>query len=363
VASNQWGQIQEYLRLDGNHFVDDDGDGHAATEFEVRLLVGGELGEKVWTLSTSDPATLRSARLADGEFVIGGQLLAWKRYAARVRYQDDACQPEWSEWSAPVSFRIDDGTSAYWFDQFQVRDIHVDLSPESIASINAEAIPNGCTRHQRSYYAGTVTIDGQVYDGAGVRVKGGCGSARRLDAKAGLKINLSWDDPAVEGCPEERRYQGLERLTLNSMVQDPSYTHEQMAYRFLHAMDAPAPRVAYSRILLNGESKGVHLHVETIDRRFLSRWFGSNQGALFEGIYWCELLPENLPPNVTPEASCFEPKFEVDECDTPNPEADPVDHTLLTQLAADLAAIPDGQFSRPLGRVHLSDHEQLPPLP
>ena len=124
--------------------------------------------------------------------------------------------------------------------------------------------------------------------------KGGCGSAEDLDGKAGLKVHLSWDDAQVAGCPAKRRLGGLEKLTFNNMTQDPSMSHEMLAYALYAEMGVPVPRATYARVTVNGEYFGIYAHLETIDRRFLARHFGSNRGALYEGTYWCDLIASNV---------------------------------------------------------------------
>ena len=44
-------------------------------------------------------------------------------------------------------------------------------------------------------------------------------------------------------------------------------------------------RIAYARLTVNGTYYGLYNNIETIDRRFLTRHFSSNRGALYEGTY------------------------------------------------------------------------------
>jgi spore coat protein CotH len=248
---------------------------------------------------------------------------------------------EWSEWAA---FRTDDG-SAYLFDPDRIHDVYIDIEPDSFNAINAEAVPPGCVPYTRPYHPVTVRFEDQVFAGAGGRVKGGCGSARDLSRKAGFKLNLSYDDPAVAGCPDTRRLFGLKRLTLNNMVQDRSYLHESIGYQFYKAMGVPTPRTAHVRVFVNDELWGLYLHVESIDRRFLARWFESNQGMMYEGTYWCDLVPENLPPSEMEESACLSRKFSADECsDPPQPDTDPTTYGPLTELVEAIDALPAGEF-------------------
>lgn len=132
--------------------------------------------------------------------------------------------------------------------------------------MNDEAWPETCGHWPTSYQPAKLHFSGSELD-VGMRVKGGCGSGRSLERKASLKLNLSWDDPSVPGCPREQRLHGLKRLTFNNMVQDPTMTHEMVAYKFYRKLGLPSPRTACAEIYLNHEYWGLYLHAESIDRR------------------------------------------------------------------------------------------------
>jgi len=95
---------------------------------------------------------------------------------------------------------------------------------------------------QRDYQPGRLTFEGQVFEDVGIKVKGGCGSSRHTTQKAGLKISLNWDDPAVPGCPTTPAALRQTHLTLNNMVQDPTFERERLAYQLFRAMGVPAAR-------------------------------------------------------------------------------------------------------------------------
>ncbi len=330
---------------------------HLATEISLWRVAGGERVNEVWNAMLTEPGNLVSATLSDGTFISVAEmngLLKWKDYAIRARHQLKAlecpqsngsathCCPEWSEWSTERLFRVDDGSTAV-FDPTQTINVAFEIPAESYAAINAEALPPGCVPYSRSYQQAAVVVDGERFDNIGLRVKGGCGSARTLDAKSSFKANLSWNNPSVAGCPEQRRFRGLKRLTLNNMVQDQSFTHESLAYYYYALMGVAVPRSAYVRVAVNGEPWGLYLNLESIDRRMLSRHFQSNQGMLYEGTYWCDFIPANIPANLD-DSFCIQRKFSDDECSSTDPGADPTTYQPIRDLADDLAAIPEGAF-------------------
>ena len=114
----------------------------------------------------------------------------------------------------------------------------------------------------------------------GLRLKGGLGSLRDLNGKAGFKVKMNF---SVKG----QRLYGIKKFTFNNMVQDPSMLHEAMTYRIFRAMGVPAPRVGYVRVYVNGVDYGLHLNIETYDSVSLKRWYTSTQ-HLYEGSYWVQ---------------------------------------------------------------------------
>lgn len=113
-------------------------------------------------------------------------------------------------------------------------------------------------------------------------IKGAIGSDRSLSDKAAFRVDL---DDIVPG----QRLRGLEGLTLNNMVQDPSGVHEMLAYALFREAGVPAPRVAHVELWMNGAYRGLYLNVESPDDQFLERWFDDPTGNLYEGAYGPDL--------------------------------------------------------------------------
>ena len=113
---------------------------------------------------------------------------------------------------APAIGAESDDPSAEVLNPAVIAKVWLEIPPASWQAIDDEAL-SGCEPMYRSYHPGSVRIGDSEFPGSGIRVKGGCGSSRTLDDKAAFKANLSWDDPAVEGCAESRRYKGLKKFT------------------------------------------------------------------------------------------------------------------------------------------------------
>lgn len=336
----------ENLSIVGSAFVDPDpGDVFGGVEIEIWRIKDGAPSERVWSaeLAGASPPVVT---LADGTFDSGpdGALEQWKDHLVRMRYRDEHAEcSEYGPWSADLEFRTDDGSSEL-FDDGVVRDFYLDIPPASWDAINAEAYPPGCVPYNRSYHTGTLRYEGQTFSGVGIKIKGGCGSSRNLSGKASFKVNLGWDDEDVPGCPIENRLLGESHFTFNNGVQDSSASHERVGYSYFRDAGIPTPRIAHVRIFVNDELWGVYQHVETIDRRFLSRWFDTNDGMLYEGTYWCDLISSNLPPTDDDDSACLTREFSPKPCSVPDPGADPLDYALLRAMIQEVEALPNGGF-------------------
>ncbi len=193
---------------------------------------------------------------------------------------DDTSDPE-ADWRPDQSI-------ATFFSLDRVHRLEVELDDQAWASLLEEPT---------DYVRGDVSIDGAAYGDVGVRLKGGAGSFVPLDGdypeisgdgngnpgKSALILNL---DKFVD----DQEHLGLEKLTVNNLVQDDSCIHETMGYALFREGGVAAPRTAYADLTLNGESKGLFLLVESQDNSlFLDDHYGTDDGNLYEGAYGMDI--------------------------------------------------------------------------
>jgi hypothetical protein len=105
----------------------------------------------------------------------------------------------------------------------------------------------------------------------GIRLKGSGGSFRNLSQKAAFKISFG---KFIQG----QTFLGLQKMTLNNMVQDDSMVHETLAYELFHANRVAGSHTgfAYLHVNLNGSEQnfGTYLNIETMDVVALEKRFG-----------------------------------------------------------------------------------------
>jgi len=152
--------------------------------------------------------------------------------------------------------------AAAFYNPLAVSNIKLTLPDASFNELNNNP---GTTVYQHAAVTIT-TADGVVtnFSDIGVRLKGQA-TRTNLYGKAPLKLKF---DQFVTG----QKFMGLTRMTLNSMVQDPSYVHEDMTYRIYRAMGVIAPRTTYSWVTLNGQDFGLYMNLESVDSQMLKRW-------------------------------------------------------------------------------------------
>jgi len=152
--------------------------------------------------------------------------------------------------------------AASFYNPLVVNNVSLTLPQASVDTLNN----NPATSVYQTASVTITTADGTVttLSNIGVRIKGQA-TRTNLYGKAPLKLKF---DAFVPG----QKFMGLTRMTLNSMVQDPSYIHEATAYRLYRAMGIIAPRTTYSWVTLNGADFGLYMNIESVDSQMLKRW-------------------------------------------------------------------------------------------
>jgi hypothetical protein len=150
-----------------------------------------------------------------------------------------------------------------------------------------------------TYYLADLRWRTFVVRNIGIRSRG---SASRSSTKPGLRLDF-------DRYSTSQQFLGFKSLVLDNMVQDPAMLREPVAFKFFREMDLPAPRVVYARLMVNNQFLGLYTIVEPIDKKFLKRTLGENDGYLYEfkratEHYNFRYLGEELEPY----AALFEPK-------------------------------------------------------
>lgn len=162
-----------------------------------------------------------------------------------------------------------------------VQEIRLSLTQDTIQALNRQ-VRNGSFE----YLSGDVQINGRDFTNVGVRIKGSS-TLRDFDSKPSLKIKF---DAFEDG----KDFAGLERVTLNNMVEDPTQTKEVMNYRVFREMGLPASRANHAAVFVNDEYYGLYTNLEAMDDEWLKLRFDDPSGDLWEANDYADFTRAGL---------------------------------------------------------------------
>jgi spore coat protein CotH len=155
-----------------------------------------------------------------------------------------------------------------FFDDTVVQDVRLDLNAGDWQTLRANF-------REDTYYPADFRWRDQVVRGVGIRSRG---FGTRSPIKPSLRVDFNRYSP-------DQEFLEVKSVVLKNNLSDPSNMHERLSMLLFQRMGMPASRVAHARLFVNGEYYGVYDLVESVDKHFLKRVFGENDGYLF-GYAW-----------------------------------------------------------------------------
>lgn len=134
------------------------------------------------------------------------------------------------------------------------------------------------TAQSEEYSLCDAVIDGETINNVGIRGKGNTSlsTVASMDSdRYSFKIEFDQYDTG-------KTYHGLDKLSLNNLIQDNTCMKDYLTYRMMAEFGAAAPLCSYVWITVNGEDWGLYLAVEGVEDSFLQRNYGSNHGDLYK---------------------------------------------------------------------------------
>lgn len=120
----------------------------------------------------------------------------------------------------------------------------------------------------------TVVINGQKFEGAGVRYRGSKSFAPGTSRNP-LHIELDYKN-------EDQNIQGYNTIKLSNTLRDPSMLREVLGYEIARTY-MPAPKANFARVTINGKYYGLLANIESVEEpEFLERYFSSTNNAFFK---------------------------------------------------------------------------------
>jgi hypothetical protein len=130
------------------------------------------------------------------------------------------------------------------------------------------------TAGQQGRIIASVCIDGTCLDSVGVRYKG-FSSVNTAFVKNPFNIDL---DMIIPG----QNYMGVNKLKLGNVIHDPSFVREVLAYEIARNY-MPASQANYANVYVNDTLIGLYTSIETVNKPFCERNFGSGNNPFFKG--------------------------------------------------------------------------------
>ena len=134
------------------------------------------------------------------------------------------------------------------------------------------------TARSEEYSVCSVVIDGETVSNVGIRGKGNTSlsNVASMDSdRYSFKIEFDQYDST-------KTYHGLDKLSLNNIIQDNTYMKDYLSYQMMGEFGVPAPLCSYAYITVNGEDWGLYLAVEAVEESFLQRNYSINYGDLYK---------------------------------------------------------------------------------
>ncbi|BCI60703.1 CotH kinase family protein [Solibaculum mannosilyticum] len=128
------------------------------------------------------------------------------------------------------------------------------------------------------YVSCSVVIDNESFKNVAIRAKGNT-SLSSVAAYGNDRYSFKIEFDHYE---DGKSYHGLDKLSLNNIIQDNTYMKDYLCYQMMGAFGVDSPLCSYIYITVNGEDWGLYLAVEGVEESFLQRNYGSDYGELYK---------------------------------------------------------------------------------
>jgi len=160
--------------------------------------------------------------------------------------------------------------------------------------------PRGSGGTEYSYVQGAMVVDGERYDGIGLRFKGN--SSFRFSGDSPRKPFKVDTNRFVRGL----KFHGRTKLNFSTAFKDPTYLKEKLGYDTYRAAGLPTPDVGWARLYLTVEGLydaqylGLYVLIQQVDDRFVETHFGEDSDSSLlmkpDGLRDWRYLGENAEP-------------------------------------------------------------------
>ena len=152
-----------------------------------------------------------------------------------------------------------------FFDDTIVHDIKLTINSRDWANLKEHYLEN-------TYYPVDFRWNDQTLRGVGIRSRG---TGSRSGVKPGLRVDF-------DRYATDQKFLGLKSFILRNQTQDASNLRERLSMLFFRRVGIRAEREAHARLYINNVYSGLYTIVESLDKVWLSKNLGENDGHLYE---------------------------------------------------------------------------------
>ena len=126
---------------------------------------------------------------------------------------------------------------------------------------------------QKERILADIIIDGSHYDSVGIRYKGFSSvSVNRIKNPFNIKLDYIIED---------QNHQGIEKLKLSNVIQDPSFVREVLSYEICRKY-LPSSKANFANVYINDTLWGLYTNVQAVNKRFLTNHYGEKYNPFFK---------------------------------------------------------------------------------
>src|SRR5262245_13907923 len=164
--------------------------------------------------------------------------------------------------------------TAPFFDDSIVHDVYFTINTKDWQTLKVNYLDN-------TYYPVDFRWNNEGVRNAGIRSRG---TGSRSGEKPGLRLDF---DRYTGG----QTFLGLKSLIFRNSTQDATNMHERVAMQLFRRLGLVAPREVFARLFINNTYSGLYSVVESVDKDFVGKAYGSNSGYIFKYDFAVTDLP------------------------------------------------------------------------
>src|SRR2546421_11455741 len=162
------------------------------------------------------------------------------------------------------------------FTNNSVLSIEIEISNRDMSTLRRYQWNRDAKLESRTPVPAMIREGSVLYTNVAVHLKVAVGSFRPVDDKPGLTLNF-------HKLAKGQRFHGLEKISLNNSVQDPSCITDKLCREVFDKAGVPVTRAGYANVKLNGRVLGLYVLTEGWNKQFLKRYFKNAKGNLYDG--------------------------------------------------------------------------------